>query len=149
MNLNQVTLPAVDVAAAAAFYQCLGLRLIVDALPRYVRFECPEGDCTLSLEQVPGRGVESGPVVFFECQRLDETVGRLRAAGILFDTVPTDQPCLARDLVARPGGEPTLSVLGGVESPISAVASEGGPPCERMQVGSSMPGRQPARRRLS
>jgi len=43
MNLNQITLPAVDVAAAAGFYQRLGLRLIVDALPRYVRFECPEG----------------------------------------------------------------------------------------------------------
>jgi catechol 2,3-dioxygenase-like lactoylglutathione lyase family enzyme len=32
MNLNQVTLPAVDVAAAAGFYQRLGFRLIVDAL---------------------------------------------------------------------------------------------------------------------
>ena len=101
MNLNQVTLPAVDVAAAAAFYQRLGFRLIVDALPRYVRFECPEGDCTLSLEQVLERGTESGPVVFFECQRLDETVGRLRVAGIQFDTVLTDQPWLWREARLR------------------------------------------------
>jgi catechol 2,3-dioxygenase-like lactoylglutathione lyase family enzyme len=35
MNLNQVTLPALDVAPAVAFYRQLGLRLIVDALPRY------------------------------------------------------------------------------------------------------------------
>ena len=48
MNLNQVTLPAVDVAEAAGFYRRLGFRLIVDALPRYVRFECPDGESTLS-----------------------------------------------------------------------------------------------------
>lgn len=101
MNLNQVTLPAVDVAAAAAFYRRLGLRLIVNALPRYVRFECPEGDATLSVEQVPERSAETGPVVFFECQRLDETVDRLRAAGIQFDTVPADQPWLWREARLR------------------------------------------------
>ena len=31
MNLNQVTLPVLEVAPAMAFYQRLGLRLIVDA----------------------------------------------------------------------------------------------------------------------
>jgi catechol 2,3-dioxygenase-like lactoylglutathione lyase family enzyme len=97
MNLNQVTLPAVDVPAAAAFYQRLGFRLIVDALPRYVRFECPEGDATLSIEQVPECGTGPGPIVFFECRCLDETVDRFRAAGIPFETGPTDQPWLWRE----------------------------------------------------
>jgi catechol 2,3-dioxygenase-like lactoylglutathione lyase family enzyme len=101
VNLNQVTLPAVDVAGAAAFYQRLGFRLIVDALPRYARFECPEGDGTLSLEHVPELGAGPYPTVYFECRSLDETVGELAAAGIHFDSVPTDQPWLWREARLR------------------------------------------------
>ncbi|WP_435413616.1 VOC family protein, partial [Psychroserpens mesophilus] len=37
MNLNQITIPSLDVEKATAFYKTLGLHLIVDALPRYVR----------------------------------------------------------------------------------------------------------------
>jgi hypothetical protein len=81
MNLNQVTLPAREVAPAVAFYQQLGLRLIVDALPRYVRFECPDGESTLSVEQVPELGVGPGPVIYLECEDLDGTVERLVALG--------------------------------------------------------------------
>jgi catechol 2,3-dioxygenase-like lactoylglutathione lyase family enzyme len=60
MNLNQVTLPAAELAPAIEFYRRLRLRLIVEDLPHYARFECPDGDSTLSLEQTPeligGRG---------------------------------------------------------------------------------------------
>lgn len=101
MNLNQVTLPAVDVTTAASFYQRLGFRLIVDALPRYVRFESPEGESTLSLEQVPERGAGPHPTVYLECRRLDETVEGLTAAGIQFDSAPTDQPWLWREARLR------------------------------------------------
>ena len=52
MNLNQVTLPAVDVGPAVDFYSRLGLRLIVEDLPRYARFELPDGESTLSIERV-------------------------------------------------------------------------------------------------
>ncbi len=38
MNLNQITIPSVDLEKAVVFYKKLGLHLIVDALPRYVRF---------------------------------------------------------------------------------------------------------------
>ena len=55
MNLNQVTLPALELAPAIAFYRRLGLRLIVEDLPHYARFECPDGESTLSLEQVTER----------------------------------------------------------------------------------------------
>jgi catechol 2,3-dioxygenase-like lactoylglutathione lyase family enzyme len=101
MNLNQVTLPARDVAPAVPFYQRLGLRLIVDALPRYVRFECPDGESTLSIELAaePASGV--APVVYFECADLDGTVERLVGEGIRFDTRPTDQPWLWREARLR------------------------------------------------
>jgi catechol 2,3-dioxygenase-like lactoylglutathione lyase family enzyme len=101
MNLNQVTLPAQDVAAAAVFYRQLGLRLIVDALPRYVRFECPDGESTLSVEQVAELGWGPGPVIYLECGDLDATVERLVSDGIRFDTPPIDQPWLWREARLR------------------------------------------------
>jgi catechol 2,3-dioxygenase-like lactoylglutathione lyase family enzyme len=107
VNLNQVTLPASDLAPAVAFYQRLGLRLIVDALPRYARLECPDGGSTLSLEQGPERGDGGGPVVYFECAELDATVEALRAAGVEFDSPPTDQSWLWREARLRdPAGNP-------------------------------------------
>lgn len=48
MNLNQITLPALDVAASARFYRCLSCRQIVDT-PHYARFEAPDGDATFSV----------------------------------------------------------------------------------------------------
>jgi catechol 2,3-dioxygenase-like lactoylglutathione lyase family enzyme len=52
MNLNQVTISSLDVAKSTEFYKLLGLKLIVDALPRYVRLECPDGDATFSISKV-------------------------------------------------------------------------------------------------
>jgi catechol 2,3-dioxygenase-like lactoylglutathione lyase family enzyme len=52
MNLNQVTVPSLDVEKATEFYKLLGLKLIVDALTRYVSFECPDGDSTFSIHKV-------------------------------------------------------------------------------------------------
>jgi len=46
MNLNQITIPSIDLEKAVVFYKKLGLQLIVDALPKYVRFECPDGEST-------------------------------------------------------------------------------------------------------
>jgi catechol 2,3-dioxygenase-like lactoylglutathione lyase family enzyme len=101
MNLNQVTLPARDVALAVSFYEQLGLRLIVDALPRYVRFECPDGESTLSVERTGADAAGAAPVVYFECEDLDRTVERLVAAGIRFESLPADQPWLWREARLR------------------------------------------------
>lgn len=49
MNLNQITIKSSDVNRAVQFYQKLGLRLIVDSSPRYVRFELPIGGSTFSI----------------------------------------------------------------------------------------------------
>lgn len=52
MDLNQVMLPATDVARPAAFYRALGFLQIVSELPACARFECPDGGPTFSLHQV-------------------------------------------------------------------------------------------------
>lgn len=44
MQLNQVTVGATDYDASVAFYRALGLVQIVDAPPRYARFETPTGE---------------------------------------------------------------------------------------------------------
>ena len=101
MNLNQVTLPAREVTPVAEFYRRLELRLIVDALPRYVRFECPDGDGTLSVEQSEEERAGAAPVVYLECEDLDATVARLASAGVVFDGPPADQPWLWREARLR------------------------------------------------
>ncbi len=100
MNLNQVTLPASDVARSIAFFEAMGFRLIVDARPRYARFECPTGDATFSLHQAAAPA-ESGVVVYFECEQLDEQVAQLAAQGFAFDQAPTTESWLWREARLR------------------------------------------------
>ena len=81
MNLNQVTLAVSDVARAIGFYQQLGLQLIVESLPEYARFCCPDGSATFSVSRVE-RVQPSQSLVYFECNELDATVQRLQALGV-------------------------------------------------------------------
>lgn len=90
MNLNQVTISSTNVAKATEFYKKLGLRLIVDALPRYVRFECPDGDATFSIHHVENMTGNSTITVYFEDENLDKTVTELQAKGIVFTSNPED-----------------------------------------------------------
>jgi predicted enzyme related to lactoylglutathione lyase len=101
VKLNQVTLPAIDVAVSVAFYKVLGLTLIVDALPRYARLELPDGASTLSLHQVPARPADGGVVIYLECEDLDREVERLESAGIAFTRGPQDEPWLWREARLR------------------------------------------------
>jgi hydroxymethylpyrimidine/phosphomethylpyrimidine kinase len=89
MDLNQVTLPAEDYDSSVAFYRGLGLRQIVDSPGRYARFECP-GGATLSIHVEEGRQAGDA-VICLESDELDAWVGRLRAAGIVFDSGPEDR----------------------------------------------------------
>jgi catechol 2,3-dioxygenase-like lactoylglutathione lyase family enzyme len=64
MDLNQVTLPVSDMAAAVRFYLRLGFTQIVDT-PHYARFCCPVGNSTFSLSLEEGREVRPvGPAKF-------------------------------------------------------------------------------------
>ena len=66
MDLNQVTIPSIDVNESVIFYKKLGLLLIVDASPRYVRFEVPDGNTTFSIHQVEKLPKGEGITLYFE-----------------------------------------------------------------------------------
>ncbi len=97
MNLNQVTIYSNKPTESIEFYKKLGLRLIVDSAPRYVRFECPDGDSTLSISFREEISANSNTTLYFECENLDEEVERLKTLGLVFETEPTDQTWLWRE----------------------------------------------------
>ena len=91
MNLNQVTIPSIDVFKSSEFYKTLGLKMIVDALPRYVRFECPQGDSTFSIHLVDKLSKENGIMIYFENDQMDQLVEVLVNEGLKFDELPNDK----------------------------------------------------------
>lgn len=106
MNLNQVTLAVADVSRAIAFYQRLGLQLIVQDLPDYARFVCPAGSSTFSLSRVD-QVRPSQSLIYFECDDLDRQVEQLQAQGMAFSQLPTDQSWLWREAYLEdPDGNP-------------------------------------------
>jgi catechol 2,3-dioxygenase-like lactoylglutathione lyase family enzyme len=96
MNLNQVTIGSTDLARTERFYTSLGLHLIVRD-QHYLRFECPEGESTFSVELVDGPPVDTAVTVYFETDRIDADYARLVEAGVLFDQEPADMPWLWRE----------------------------------------------------
>ncbi|MGJ8684069.1 MAG: VOC family protein [Nonlabens sp.] len=97
MNLNQVTVPSLDVSRSILFYEKLGLELIVEALPNYARFECPDGGSSFSIHLVEKLPQGDGVYVYFECEDLDIKVSDLVSKGILFDQLPKDENWLWRE----------------------------------------------------
>lgn len=112
MRLNQITVGCIDYAASIAFYQAIGLTQIVDAPPRYARFETPTGE-TFSIHSV--EAVTGGStVIYFEIEALDETVAALKAAGISFESGPRDESWGWREARLRdPAGNPLCLYLAG------------------------------------
>ena len=70
INPNLVTLPSMDIKRSIAFCRGMGFIMIVES-PHYARFECPDGDATLSHERVDSRPAASGFTVYFESPNLD------------------------------------------------------------------------------
>lgn len=102
MNLNQVTIPSVDIPTSIVFYKKLGLKLIVHTHNAYARFECPDGDTTFSIHQVDVLPEGPGVIVYFEVDDVDQKVNelqRLRLHGdeTKFDLLPIDQSWLWRE----------------------------------------------------
>lgn len=96
MELNQVTLPALNVAASVVFYRAMGFELIVDT-PHYARFRSTVGDATFSVHAVDALSEASMTVVYFECVALDQQVAELKARGVQFTQEPRDEPWLWRE----------------------------------------------------
>ncbi|WP_178987723.1 VOC family protein [Winogradskyella schleiferi] len=94
MNLNQITISSLDARSAVSFYKKLGLRLMVDALPRYARLECPDGDCTFSIHQVEDLPINNSVTLYFEVENLSKTVSELQQKGITFNTEILEQSWL-------------------------------------------------------
>lgn len=97
MNLNQVTVPSTDVPRSIQFYKKLGLRLIVENLPDYARFECTEGDSTFSVHRVEKLPEGMGTIVYFETENLESIADKLSSEGIIFDTKPILQEWLWKE----------------------------------------------------
>ena len=105
MRLNQVTVTVDNIDAAIAFYEALGLKMIVKS-PHYARFACPQGDSTFSVH-LGEVATTPTTVVYFENENLDALVKDLQAAGLGFDTEPADQHWLWREARLRdPSGNP-------------------------------------------
>ncbi len=101
MNLNQITIPATDVPASVDFYKKLGLKIIVNSIPRYARFECPDGDSTFSIHYHENFTANPQLVIYFECEDLDEKVAELKQTGIKFETEIVDQTWLWREIYLK------------------------------------------------
>lgn len=103
MRLNQVTAAASDLDASIAFYQLLGLKLIVKS-PHYARFELPRGEATFSLHitntPIPR---ENAPQIYFELSDvgLEEEVQRLKRAGVAFESELEQKSWLWREAWLR------------------------------------------------
>ena len=97
MRLNQVTIPSKNIEKSVDFYKKLGLHLIVDASPRYVRFELPDGESTFSIHHVENFPKESSITIYFEDDNLDKLVKSLQKKGIHFTQLPINQRWLWRE----------------------------------------------------
>lgn len=97
MNLNQITIPSLDLGQSVPFYEKLGLQLIVRSLPHYARFVCPDGGSTFSIHQVESLPKGEGIYVYFECNNLDSYVNKLLEKGFQFEELPNDKSWLWRE----------------------------------------------------
>lgn len=100
MRLNQVMVSARDLDRSVAFYETLGLKLIVRS-EDYARLECPDGESTFSLHSEPTAKGVSETLIYFEDDDLDGLVARLKAKGLTFEADPVDQRWLWREAYLR------------------------------------------------
>lgn len=113
MNLNQITVPSLDIPKSIAFYQKMGLKLIVKS-DHYARFECPDGTSTFSIHLADELPKGHGISVYFECEDLDNKVDDLIGKGIQFDELPNDKPWLWREAYLKdPDGNQLILFFAG------------------------------------
>ena len=109
MNLNQITLPALDIPASVAFYKRLGCALLVESA-HYARFKAPKGDVTLSIHRVDEAPTVSRAVVYFECGALDLRVAELKALGELVNRRTRSMGVALGSCIVPAAGTPTFTL---------------------------------------
>ncbi len=108
MNLNQITIKSKNVAKSMRFYQSLGLELIVDSTPRYVRLACPKGEGTFSISN-SDHVQASSTTVYFEVADVDKIHQHLSKRGVDFESMPEDKSWLWREAELKdPDGHPLI-----------------------------------------
>lgn len=113
MRLNQVTVPSIDFEKSVVFYENLGLKRIVDSLPNYVRFLCPDGDSTFSVHRVEQLPSGDGIYVYFETENLEKYAELFKVQGVAFEG-PKDQSWLWTELrVNDPDGNKIILFTAG------------------------------------
>ncbi|MEO1240781.1 MAG: VOC family protein [Pseudomonadota bacterium] len=101
MNLNQITIHVSNLERSVAFYQRLGLTLIVNSPDNgYARFECADGGTTFSLHETENVHA-AGASFYFEVDDVDARVSALKTAGLVFEAEPVDQRWLWREAWTR------------------------------------------------
>lgn len=101
MNLNQITIHISNLERSIAFYEKLGLLLIVNSPDNgYARFECPDGGSTFSVHEAKEFSPK-GASIYFEVEDVDAVVDALKEKGVAFETEPTDKPHLWREAWCR------------------------------------------------
>ncbi|MDB4089414.1 VOC family protein [Flavobacteriales bacterium] len=114
MNLNQITVPALDVPKSIAFYKKLGLTLIVHSNDNYARFICPDGNSTFSIQKSDNQNLASEIKVYFEIESLDEKVKDLIDKGIKIEELPTEKTWLWREAYLKdPSGNQIILYFAG------------------------------------
>ncbi|MEM1152043.1 MAG: VOC family protein [Pseudomonadota bacterium] len=127
MNLNQVTLGVTDIASGIAFYEDIGLRLIVHTHDGYARFEMPGGEgSTFSLHKVD-RVAPSTTLVYFETDEIEAAVDRAVAAGATLNSPAKDESWLWREArLTDPFGNPLCFYHAGENRRFPPWRKEGG-----------------------
>ena len=100
MRMNQYTLPVANFAQSVAFYEALGLKLIVSAREEYARFEVPGDLSTLSLSLAKDPAPATG-LIYFEVDDVDKTIADLKERGLEIEEDPSDKPYLWREAKLR------------------------------------------------
>jgi len=99
VDLNQITLPCLNIDVTIEFFRKMGFRAIV-VDEHYARFESLEGDATFSIHKVE-KTHETNVIIYFECKNLDAKVSELTEKGFQFESQVTDQPWLWREAMLR------------------------------------------------
>jgi catechol 2,3-dioxygenase-like lactoylglutathione lyase family enzyme len=95
-----MTVGSTDIVGAETFYLALGLELIVRN-DHYLRFVCPDGGSTFSVDLVNAVDDDEQVTVYVEVDDVDAEFERLHQKGMQFEHPPADMPWLWREARRR------------------------------------------------